>query len=149
MSKNLLLDELRKKVKAEDMVRTISMLVCRRLENNSTFNNNVFENNMKISTLTVFITLDVLNQEIIKSKEDKNINENDLEGLVTKLNNDNYFNEVALKIQKLYIDRISKTLDVLQYVDVRIKFGGKDFLEVCKYSLKYNKFNIEEHLKYK
>ena len=42
MSKNLLLDELRKKVKAEDMVRTISMLVCRRLENNSIFNNNIF-----------------------------------------------------------------------------------------------------------
>ena len=149
MSKNLLLDELRKKVKAEDMVRTISMLVCRRLENNNIFDNGIFENNMKISILTAFVTLDVLNQEIIKSKEDENINENDLEGLVTKLNNDNYFNEVALKIQKLYIDRISKTLDVLQYVDVRIKFGGKDFLEVCKYSLKYNKFNIEEHLKYK
>ena len=149
MSKNLLLDELRKKVKAEDMIRTISMLVCRRLENNNIFGNGIFENNMKISTLTAFVTLDVLNQEIIKSKEDKNINENDLEGLVTKLNNDNYFNEVALKIQKLYIDRISKTLDVLQYVDVRIKFGGKDFLEMCKYSLKYNKFNIEEHLKYK
>ena len=93
MSKNLLLDELRKKVKAEDMVRTISMLICRRLENNDILSNNIFEHTMKITTLTVFVTLDILNQEIIKSKDDENINDNDLEDLVNKLNNEDYFNE--------------------------------------------------------
>ena len=149
MSKNLLLDELRKKVKAEDMVRTISMLVCRSLKNNDILSNSIFEHTMKITTLTVFVTLDILNQEILKSKDDENINDNDLEDLVNKLNNEDYFNEVALKIQKLYIDRIAKTVDTMTYVDMRIKFGGKDFLEVCKYSLKFNKLNIELYLKYK
>ena len=30
---------------------------------------------------------------------------------------------------------------------IHISFGGKDFLEVCKYSLKFNKLNIELYLK--
>ena len=149
MSKNLLLDELRKKVKAEDMVRTISMLVCRSLKNNDILSNSIFEHTMKITTLTVFVTLDILNQEILKSKDDENINDNDLEDLVNKLNNEDYFNEVALKIQKLYIDRIAKTVDTMTYVDMRIKFSRSEFLEVCKYSLKFNKLNIELYLKYK